>query len=128
MSRLTSVGSRRVLERVIVVKSEKRTLIEIVRPTMPAARTRAAVRSLSLSSSRRMYAGSSTSKENDPGRRAIAELEQLSADVCRVVHVEGERLVGADAALSTSGHHRARVASPGQRVQGGPCVVAQGPA
>src|SRR5665647_1224287 len=64
MSRLTSVGSRRVLERVIVVKSEKRTLIEMVRPTIPAARTRAAVRSLSLSSSRWMYAGSSTSKEN----------------------------------------------------------------
>ena len=54
MSRLMSVGSRSVLLRVMVVKSENRTLIDTVRPIRPAERTRAAVRSLSLSSCRWM--------------------------------------------------------------------------
>ena len=75
ISRLTSVGSRRVRLRVMVVKSANRTLIVTVRPII---RGRA-----------------------DPGRGAVAELEQLAVDVGRVVDVELEGLVRADAALAT---------------------------
>ena len=63
-TRATSVGSRSVLARVMVVKSAKRTLIDTVRPTWSVARSRAAVRSASRSSSRRTTAGSSTSRAN----------------------------------------------------------------
>ena len=48
-------------ERLSTVAAE-RTLIEMVRPTMPPSRNRAAVRSHSLSNSRRTTSGSSTSR------------------------------------------------------------------
>ena len=83
----------------IVVKSAKRTLIDTVRPAA-AARTRRAVLS--------------------------GEAQEFAVDgAFRVVHVHGEGLVGADAALAMDRFDAARVAAPGEVVEVGTGRVAE---